>query len=266
MNSTENGVAKDVAVPTPEPDPTPFGTVPEPAAPAGKEPFVPKSGKKDRQIPGNLGGLLAGAAFAVVLVLFVLGKIPHAVTPTQTGLPPNSQQTPKSGAPTPSPGTTNLPVTDTGVVHAQEQEKNQVQPEDVQRTAKQHPTQSAGSNLGSVAPFDKQQPWEPPNYQPGVQPGAAEQTSPLTESRNERDALDKPSLVFVRNASAATAGTKADIGNLSVETEIGLPPGTRLRARLESAVNTAVKTPVVAVVEYNYEQGGEIVVPAGSKK
>src|SRR6266481_1516234 len=58
MNSTENGVAKDVAVPTPEPDPTPFGTVPEPAAPAGKEPFVPKSGKKDVLIPKNLGGLL----------------------------------------------------------------------------------------------------------------------------------------------------------------------------------------------------------------
>ena len=265
MNSTENGVAKDVAVPTPEPDPTPFGTVPEPAAPTGKKPFVPRSDKKDGLIPKKLGGLLAGAAFAVVVVLFVLGKFPHAVTPSQTGLPPNSQQTPKSGPPAPSPGTTNLPVTDTGMVHAQEQEKNQVQPEDVQRTAKQHPTQSAGSNLGSVAPFDKQQPWEPPNYQPGVQPGAAEQTSPLTESRNERDALDKPSLVFVRNAPAATSGTKADVGNLSVETEIGLPPGTRLRARLESAVNTAVKTPVVAVVEYNYEQSGEIVVPAGSK-
>ena len=265
MNSTENGVAKDVAVTTPEPDPTPFGTVPESAAPAGKEPFVPRSDKKDRQIPRNLGGLLAGAAFAVVLVLFVLGKIPHAVTPTQTGLPPNSQQTPKSGPPAPSPGTTNLPVTDTGVVHAQEEEKNQVQPDDVQRTAKQHPTQSAGSNLGSVAPFDKQQPWEPPSYQPGMQPGATEQTSPLTESRNERDALDKPSLVFVRNAPAATSGTTADVGNLSIERGIGLPPGTRLRARLESAVNTAVKTPVVAVVEYNYEQSGEIVVPAGSK-
>jgi hypothetical protein len=38
-----------------------------------------------------------------------------------------------------------------------------------------------------------------------------------------------------------------------------------LRARLESAVSTAVATPVVAVVEYNYERHGEIVVPAGAK-
>jgi hypothetical protein len=40
---------------------------------------------------------------------------------------------------------------------------------------------------------------------------------------------------------------------------------TGLRARLEAAVSTAVRTPVVAVIEYNYEQKGEIVVPAGAK-
>jgi hypothetical protein len=44
-----------------------------------------------------------------------------------------------------------------------------------------------------------------------------------------------------------------------------LPPGTRLVARLESAVSTRVKEPVVAVIEYNFERGGEIVVPAGAK-
>jgi Bacterial conjugation TrbI-like protein. len=53
--------------------------------------------------------------------------------------------------------------------------------------------------------------------------------------------------------------------SLSVALGIGLAPGTRLRARLESAVSTAVQTPVVAVIEYNYEQNGEIVVPAGAK-
>jgi hypothetical protein len=51
----------------------------------------------------------------------------------------------------------------------------------------------------------------------------------------------------------------------ALELGVGLPPGTRLRARLESAVNTAVRTPVVAMIEYNYERDGEIVVPAGAK-
>jgi len=45
----------------------------------------------------------------------------------------------------------------------------------------------------------------------------------------------------------------------------GLPPGTRLVARLETPVSTAVRAPVVAAIEYNYEHDGEIVIPAGSR-
>jgi hypothetical protein len=44
-----------------------------------------------------------------------------------------------------------------------------------------------------------------------------------------------------------------------------LPPGTRLVAQLETTVSTGVKEPVVAVIEYNFEREGEIVVPAGAK-
>ncbi len=56
----------------------------------------------------------------------------------------------------------------------------------------------------------------------------------------------------------------------STETEEGpvtlaLPAGTKLIARLESVVTSAVKEPVVAAIEYNYERDGEIVVPAGAK-
>jgi type IV secretory pathway VirB10-like protein len=38
-----------------------------------------------------------------------------------------------------------------------------------------------------------------------------------------------------------------------------------LIARLESAVTSALKVPVVADIEYNYERDGEILVPAGTK-
>lgn len=44
-----------------------------------------------------------------------------------------------------------------------------------------------------------------------------------------------------------------------------LPSGTRLMARLQAVVSSAVKTPVVAAIEYNYERDGEIVVPAGTQ-
>jgi hypothetical protein len=44
-----------------------------------------------------------------------------------------------------------------------------------------------------------------------------------------------------------------------------LPTGSRLVARLQSAISSAVKTPAIAVIEYNYERDGEIVIPAGTK-
>jgi len=82
----------------------------------------------------------------------------------------------------------------------------------------------------------------------------------------EREAMEKASLIYVRNVSANSASTQTrDINNSAPELGLGLATGTRLRARLESAASTAVRTPVLAVIEYNYERDGEIVVPAGAK-
>jgi type IV secretory pathway VirB10-like protein len=38
-----------------------------------------------------------------------------------------------------------------------------------------------------------------------------------------------------------------------------------LIARLESALSSVLKAPVVAVIEYNYEKDGVILIPAGTK-
>ena len=82
------------------------------------------------------------------------------------------------------------------------------------------------------------------------------------------DDLRKPSLVFVRSvqnnapsSSARPASAVVDENPIAVD----LPAGTRLVARLQSVVSSAVKTPVVAAIEYNYERDGEIVVPAGAQ-
>jgi Bacterial conjugation TrbI-like protein len=74
--------------------------------------------------------------------------------------------------------------------------------------------------------------------------------------------LKKPSLVFVRAIEA-----KPPIQPHASEEEetLALPAGTRLVARLQAPVSSAVVTPVVAVVEYNYERNGQIVLPAGAK-
>ncbi len=96
------------------------------------------------------------------------------------------------------------------------------------------------------------------------------QAQPLGPQTREGEGLSKPSLVYVRAASARGATPPASRapqpGLLEQDTAwTRLPRGTRLVARLQAAINSAVKAPVVAVVEYNYERDGQIVVPAGAK-
>jgi hypothetical protein len=94
---------------------------------------------------------------------------------------------------------------------------------------------------------------------------------PPTPAHNEADALKKSSLVFVSNNSGATASVvrpvsmTAEPALLERRATAVLPNGSRLVARLQSAVSTAVKAPVVAAIEYNYERDGEIIIPAGTK-
>jgi type IV secretory pathway VirB10-like protein len=75
--------------------------------------------------------------------------------------------------------------------------------------------------------------------------------------------LKKSSLVFVR-ATEAKPMMKPNFAEDSDEV-LPLAAGTRLVARLQTPVSSAVPTPVVAVVEYNYERNGQIVLPAGAK-
>jgi hypothetical protein len=76
----------------------------------------------------------------------------------------------------------------------------------------------------------------------------------------------KPSIVFVRASTLVATGTATRQIPLSplIQTSL-LPPGTRLVARLEAAATTAIKTPVVASIEYNYEREGMVIIPAGTK-
>ena len=87
---------------------------------------------------------------------------------------------------------------------------------------------------------------------------------PQVPSRESGSDLKKPSIVFVRSAQNAAPALQSPRNEDDSLAEF-LPAGTRLVARLEAPVNSAVPTPVIAVVEYNYEHDGEIVLPAGSR-
>jgi type IV secretory pathway VirB10-like protein len=125
-------------------------------------------------------------------------------------------------------------------------------------------SKSSAPTLRSVPPFEDVQAWTAPPYPGNAQ--AAMEASIASRAGEKLDAerIDKPSLIFVAKADPTTPmSALASIPEMAPEVQ--LPPGTRLRARLEHAANSAVHTPVVAIVEYNYERDREIVIPAGSR-
>jgi hypothetical protein len=232
----------------------------------GNVPFVPQKDKPKSILKENGRLMFIGAGIVVVLLLLAFnGIFRHSVTMQKNSATAKQQQPAK---PDNSVATSSVtPILDAGRSPSQEADGSLVNPDQIGRTATKPPKPSPAVTLGDVKPFDGSQ-WQPPPYQAGSQPTAGTNEAPkisdTNEIRTEHDALDKPSLVFVRNSTSGP-NQRPQGAAIPIEFGIGLAPGTRLRARLESAINTAVRTPVVAVVEYNYEQHGEIVIPAGAK-
>jgi hypothetical protein len=234
----------------------------------GTTPYVPQKDKAKPSLKDNGGLLVIGAGIVLVLLLLAFNGISRRSSPTQKTSGADRKQrtqTPSSGR---APASM-TPILDTGRSPAQDADGNLVNPGQIGRTATKQVKPSPGTNLRSVRPFDNPQQWQPAPFQPGSQPadlgGSSAVTAGAAETKSEHDAMDKASLVFVKNNSSAAMSAKSQNSDAAIDWGIGLAPGTRLRARLESAVSTAVRTPVVAVIEYNYEQNGEIVIPAGAK-
>jgi Bacterial conjugation TrbI-like protein len=132
-----------------------------------------------------------------------------------------------------------------------------------------HPDSLAGYRTNSTGA---------PTYSYGGSPGFPVGTEPSRtysysgggftpkDTRPDGSSSVKSSIVFVRasRSTAAVANTSRAATTPVAEDPL-LPPGTRLVARLEVAATTAVKTPVVASIEYNYERDGMVIVPAGAK-
>ena len=221
-----------------------------------------------QQIQQNRFVIIGAGAIVIALLIFVATSMPHRGTPQKVksrGAAASEDLALDSG--TASNDKSLFPITDSGRPVTKESHEGFLNERDLQRTAtKPTGTTVAGGGgagtLGSIPPFGDQQPWQAPPYQPGS--GAGAETPDLGKA--EREAMEKSSLIYVRNVSANSGSAQArEINDPAPELGLGLATGTRLRARLESAASTAVRTPLLAVIEYNYERDGEIVVPAGAK-
>jgi hypothetical protein len=214
--------------------------------------------------------IMGAGALVVALLLFVAVSMPRKNTSQmpKTGVTVGQAKSQQGEAA--SNGRRLLPITDSGRPISKETHDGFVDEQDLQRTATRSPVPAKtprpspaiqDGTLASVPAFPEQ--WQVPPYQPGTE-GSAHAPDP---GKAERDALEQPSLVYVRKGAISQGGVASQQVMVDPEPVIGLglPTGTRLRARLESAVSTAVRTPVLAVIEYNYERAGEIIVPAGAK-
>lgn len=233
----------------------------------GKAPFVPQKEKPKPSLRDNGRLLLIGAGIVLVLLLLAFNGISHRSSPTRKKSAKNlqSQNTMQSED---RNATSITPILEAGRSPEQNTDTSRVGPDQIGRLATTDRTEAATRSLGDVRPFGNTQAWQPAPYQPGSEAATmpeAPAESVEAQGRSEREVRDNASLVFVRNNTPSPTPQKSEETIPQMDFGIGLAPGTRLRAKLESAISTAVQTPVIAVIQYNYERNGEIVIPAGAK-
>ena len=154
------------------------------------------------------------------------------------------QSAPSKGSVTPLMDTVHTPAPDNS--------SGQLGPGDIRRTrivdngAGGRPIAGkpvVASSLGNVPTFaDTQQKWEDPAPYGG---------SPTAETpQTQQNSLKEPSLIFVRSATQgpALAAQKVNADEDGTP-RLELTPGTRIQAKLETQVSSAVLAPVALVVK-----------------
>lgn len=233
-----------------------------------KRPFVLKKtrGPSGGHLPMMLivAGTLAVLAIAMVALLSTTGKsrkrtIDEAAKPNlgqaHTGISAGDLVPNNKVKPTPNGGS------ESGAVNASDIERTK-SPQLAQSQSLGRSAQSP-KTLGEIGKFEEpdtspnaHERWTPPPY-------GSESAQNQRAEKKADDAFSQPSLVFTAHEqSVPHPGSESQTTGPN---NLGLAPGYRVAARLESMASTAVHAPVVAVVEYNYERDSEVIIPAGAR-
>ena len=221
--------------------------------------------------------LLAGATVALLLIFLGVFSSPKTRVPlpgeTARGAPSLGRKT-TSGQEQNDAAKTVTPMLTADVREGDNGSGSQVTPQDVGGTSPRYNQfrQVTGNAAGALEKPPAGRPANSEAYalknvdfsDPADAQPASIPNPPKLRAGEPDSELKKPSIVFVRaaqNTTPAFRRSPIEDGTLAAV----LPAGTRLVARLEAPVSSAVPAPVIAVVEYNYERNGEIVLPAGSR-
>ena len=140
----------------------------------------------------------------------------------------------------------------------------QLTPEDIDRTSRTAMSpRSTAATATTTKPAQDYALSKVDFSDPSVGHGTTIPNPPSPSASDSTADLKKPSLVFVR--SMEIKPTLRPNSPEETDETLALAAGTRLVARLQTPVSSAVAAPVVAVIEYNYERNGQIVLAAGSK-
>jgi Bacterial conjugation TrbI-like protein len=243
----------------------------------GRSGGVGVSGRQDRSAKATdrSKGLMLLLISAVVVLLALVGMFSHSST--------KHKETRRSGPSLGRPELSNSTAQESrgsvtplqsADLSGQNTNTDQLSAEDIKNTARlrlrpgQEPKQ--GPALATIPTTDPALEDYRRSREASMPPPPPKVPVMAAAARNESDGLKKASLVFVRNdvngtAAPARSSALTEPSFLARGTNRLLPNGSRLMARFQTAVSTAVKAPVVAAVEYNYERDGEIIIPAGTK-
>jgi type IV secretory pathway VirB10-like protein len=234
---------------------------PEPAAP-----FATRADVKAVEGISKSKLVLLGGGLAVAVLFFVftavVGKSPKTSVPVRQASQQAKQEVTK-----PTKGSV-TPLMDTVRTPAPDNTNGQLGPGDIRRTRslndQAHLKPAAAkpasvASLGGVPSFaDTQQKWEDPAPYGG---------SPAADtSQAQQNSLKEASIIFVRSLAQSQAGVAPKVNSEDDgASRLELTPGTRIQAKLETQISSAVQAPVVAVVEYTYAIGDRIIIPAGAR-
>jgi hypothetical protein len=244
---------------------------PEPGA------FVTRAGVQTGEGFSKSKLVLLGGGLGVAVLFFVFTALMSKSSKKSISGKVTTQQTKQETANPPKGSVT--PVMDSVHQPAPDNVAGQLAPNDILRTRSQDPSKNnpplnpspekpdkVGS-LGGIPSFAAtQQRWEEPQpYGAAGESNSDGVANNPNQETQDHNALKEPSLVFVRSLAESPSSVGSKQGTDGADGPLlDIAPGTRIAAKLETQISSAVQAPVVAVVEYTYAVGDRIVVPAGA--